>query len=119
MWFGFDDVFTGPVDELIVLGILTVAVALGAPGAEQALQGVEDVLSDLFNAVGDVIAATSSAVKDLADATKTEYSKKFGSGYKVYEIYDEGELIYIGITKNPKARERAHRKRFGDRKSVV
>ncbi|NLG82473.1 MAG: hypothetical protein GX490_08175 [Bacilli bacterium] len=29
------------------------------------------------------------------------------------KIYDEGELIYIGITSDPKARERADKRKYG------
>lgn len=52
-WFGFDDIITGPIDELIVLSLLALAAAVGIPGAS-------DALSDLTNTLIDVLAAKKS-----------------------------------------------------------
>ena len=45
MWFGLDDIFTGLVDEIIVLGalacgVLWIGAELGVPGASDALDTV-------------------------------------------------------------------------------
>jgi RHS repeat-associated protein len=53
-------------------------------------------------------------IKEIATATETAYSKRFKSGYNVYQISDEdGDVFYVGITRNKKARENAHKNRFG------
>jgi RHS repeat-associated protein len=59
-WFGFDDVFTGPIDELIVLAALALAAAVGIPGAS-------DALGDLTSAIGDTISNIYDGIKAEKD----------------------------------------------------
>ncbi len=47
-WFGFDDVFTGPVDEAIVVGLLATGAVLGVPGAQDALDNLSGAISNAF-----------------------------------------------------------------------
>ena len=44
-WFGIDDAFTGPVDELLVFGGLTIAYYLGSDWAGEALDDLNDFFS--------------------------------------------------------------------------
>lgn len=60
-WFGFDDVITGPVDEIIVLGLLAIAALVGVSGAA-------DALDDLTNAIGNTL---SNVADEIKQATKT------------------------------------------------
>jgi hypothetical protein len=69
-WFGFDDVFTGPVDEIIVLGLLALAVYIGIPGAAEILDSTVTIIDDILGPVND-------AYNDLACKVK-EYRNSIG-----------------------------------------
>ena len=48
-WFGVDDVITGPVDEILVLGGLTVLSIFGVSEATDALNSAKDSLNNALN----------------------------------------------------------------------
>jgi hypothetical protein len=56
-WFGVDDVFTGPVDEIIVAGGLAFAAACGSKWAADTLKKMGDKLEEAWDRFldGDVI----------------------------------------------------------------
>lgn len=49
LWFGVDDAFTGPVDEIIVLGGLTILAMTGNEWAKDALESLSDAISDALS----------------------------------------------------------------------
>ena len=51
LWFGFDDIFTGPVDEILVLGGLGVLSIFGVGWASNALAGAQQAASDAWNSI--------------------------------------------------------------------
>jgi len=53
-WFGVDDAFTGPIDELAVLGLLGLGAYLGVPGAQ-------DALDKLAETIGNVLGGSSTS----------------------------------------------------------
>lgn len=52
LWAGVDDVFTGPVDEIIVVGILATAAMLGIEPAQRALNALVESLTTLMAQTG-------------------------------------------------------------------
>ncbi|MGI8605333.1 MAG: RHS repeat-associated core domain-containing protein [Verrucomicrobiales bacterium] len=48
LWAGIDDCITGPIDEILVLGALAVAAALGSEWAADALNNLGGKVKDLF-----------------------------------------------------------------------
>ncbi len=46
LWAGIDDVFTGPIDEIIVIGGLAIAAAFGSKWAENVIDDLKDLISD-------------------------------------------------------------------------
>ncbi|MEM5948946.1 hypothetical protein WKV44_10385, partial [Spirochaetia bacterium 38H-sp] len=50
-WFGADDIITGPVDEVLVLGILGVLSLLGVKEAQDTLETVTEVFENGFNGI--------------------------------------------------------------------
>jgi hypothetical protein len=53
-WFGFDDIFTGPVDEIIVLGLLALAVYIGIPGSDELLDSTIGVIDNVLNSANNI-----------------------------------------------------------------
>jgi len=60
MWFGIDDAFTGPVDEIIVLGVLAILATCGVEWASDAQDEIWDVITDAW----DSVKSLSSYIKD-------------------------------------------------------
>ena len=54
-WFGIDDVITGPIDEIIVIGGLLLLGACGVEWADEAIDATTEVLTGLYDGVGDII----------------------------------------------------------------
>ena len=48
-WVGIDDVFTGPVDEIIIIGGLSIAVVLGSEWASATRDDLWDTLDSVFH----------------------------------------------------------------------
>jgi hypothetical protein len=54
-FFGIDDFFTGPVDEIIVVAALMVAAALGNKWAQNRLDQIEDFIENILLSEGEDI----------------------------------------------------------------
>ena len=66
-WFGFDDIFTGPIDEILVLGLLALAAALGIPGTSDALGDLTSTIGDTINKISDGINAEKEKLSALLE----------------------------------------------------
>jgi hypothetical protein len=103
---------------LVAFGALLILSIVGVAWATGALDGLSGALNDIGNNIDNTISRTktaiSSAVTSIAFATATLYSEKFLSGYYVYQLYDiNGEIFYVGITRNRTSRENAHYAKYG------
>lgn len=59
-WFGFDDTLTGPVDEIIVLGGLSIAAAFGSTWAIQKREELANFIADTIDKIGNMIVNAKS-----------------------------------------------------------
>ena len=63
-WFVIDDVFTGPIDEIIIIGGLAILGLCGLPGATEALEATKEALEDACDGI--------TALFDGDDASDTD-----------------------------------------------
>ncbi|MDY0294808.1 MAG: RHS repeat-associated core domain-containing protein [Acholeplasmataceae bacterium] len=93
-WFGFDDIVTGPIDEILVLGLLIVAAVIGIPGAADALDDLTGVLNNTFNSVREKINEAKKAIPVMIVLAITSVQKKSNTG--AYAIQFSDGNYYIG-----------------------
>lgn len=74
-WFGIDDVFTGPVDELIIIGLLAFLAGLGVGWAQDAASDLSSILSNTFKS------SISIFSKSTTEDRLTGIAEKHGYGY--------------------------------------
>ena len=74
-WFGLDDVFTGPVDELIIIGLMTFLASLGIGWAQNSIDNLSNIVSNTYDTISSVFA--KSAIEDKI----TGIAEKHGYGY--------------------------------------
>lgn len=93
-WFGFDDIITGPMDELIVLSLLALATAVGIPGASDALGDLTGTLNNVFNSVKDKIDEAKKTITVTIALAIASVQKKSNTG--AYAIQFSDGNYYIG-----------------------
>ena len=109
MWFGLDDIFTGLVDEIIVLGalacgVLWIGAELGVPGASDALDTVggwvDSSVQKLKNTAEEIKNKAKSAMFILALGVYADLKDKTSPG--TYVISFGSDKYYVG--KGPRYR---------------
>jgi len=65
-WFGADDVFTGPIDEIFVIGVLSLAAWAGFKPAQDALNKISNALSEVISSNTTVLPVTMSTTQIMA-----------------------------------------------------
>jgi hypothetical protein len=93
-WFGFDDIFTGPFDEIIVLGLLAIGTIVGIPGASNLLDDVANSLISTFNDVKDKINDAKKSIPIAIVSTIANVTKQSNTG--AYAIQFSDGNYYIG-----------------------
>lgn len=94
-WFGFDDVFTGPVDEIVVIGGLTIGAYLGIPGAQEGLESLTDLLGGMLSESSE---EENNSLGNNPDIVAEEYDSLEAAVGSVNELDD---VEYEGPTKAP------------------
>jgi RHS repeat-associated protein len=76
-WFGADDVFTGPVDEIIVIAALVIAAKLGSKKAQKILDALVDALENLLKPKAPSIDQATQSDENVQNEpqTNTEETK--------------------------------------------
>jgi hypothetical protein len=69
LWFGPDDVVTGPVDEIIVITGLWIAASLGSDNAEEILNSLSDAVSDAMKDDTQCLDATAANIRQVLSVT--------------------------------------------------
>ncbi|XMB72158.1 hypothetical protein RJI07_08620 [Mycoplasmatota bacterium WC30] len=92
-WVGFDDVFTGPVDEIIVLGLLAIAALVGISGAADALDDFVNVIGNTLSNVADEI---KKATKTISVAIVITIASIKGRNVGAYVIQFSDGSYYVG-----------------------
>ena len=87
-WFGVDDAVTGPVDEIIVLGMLAILAACGVTWAEDAMAGIQSGLNAIW---ADI--TNPSVEKKEAEKEKKTYP--LPSSAVFFEAVLPGEGIFV------------------------
>ena len=102
MWFGFDDIFTGPVDEIIILGALACgALWLGAqlviPGASNALDTVggwvDSAIQKVDSGISKIKNKAKQAMVTLIAVTALELKRENAGTYAIQ--FSDGKF-YVG-----------------------
>lgn len=93
-WFGFDDIITGPIDEILVLGLLILATLINIPGAADVLGDLTDTLNDTFISVRDKINEAKKAIPVAIVLAIASIQKKSNTG--TYSIQFSDGNYYIG-----------------------
>lgn len=76
LWLGFDDIITGPVDEILVIGGLSLAAWLGSQAADDFLQKILKKISSLSSSTGcpdpceELAKEIKKTVKDIRGAKR-------------------------------------------------
>ena len=83
-WFGIDDVITGPVDEIVVIGGLFVLSLFGVQWADDFIDATADALSDMY---GGILDFADVAPETPDDNSKTEESES----YKIPDVEYPGD----------------------------
>ena len=71
-WFGIDDVLTGPVDEILVIGALLLLAALGNKKAKELLDSIENLIENILRP--ESITITDEAPDDNIDQSREHTS---------------------------------------------
>jgi hypothetical protein len=112
------------VGELLLGGILAISavalivVSICVLASTGTLDDFGNLLNDTVGTIkdhlGDIKTKLSEAIITIAVATATDFTKKYQSGYYVYQLKDAYEnVFYVGITKNLNDRKAAHIKTYG------
>ena len=93
-WFGIDDAFTGPVDEIIVIGGLSAAAALGSPWAKEQLHKLGETLDKIFANQDNDEAWDKTEEGDTVVVDKSGNAVRVKKGQKV-EGNPEGDIYQV------------------------